>query len=201
MASKRQLAANRRNASKSTGPRTQKGKVASSQNSVTHGLTAQQPLLPGEHPHAFDELRSAIFEHQQPDGVVEIQIVERIASLFWRLRRIPFLESALFEWIAHVHAELNDTEPDFIGRMDEIVSGDGPPQRQLRLSSDYADDSQIDRLKLGRMLESALSDDVISKFGRYERDLSRELRHALEESRRLRANRPPGPLDGGDEPE
>ena len=110
--------------------------------------------------------------------------------MFWRLRRIPVLESALFEWIAHVHAERNDAEPDFIGRMDEIVSGDDPPQRQLRLSSDYADDRQIDRLKLGRMLESALSEDVISKLGRYERDLSRELRHALEESRRLRTNRP-----------
>ncbi|HEX9841636.1 MAG TPA: hypothetical protein VGC20_02755 [bacterium] len=46
MASKKQIAANRRNAKKSTGPRPPEGKAASAQNAVKHGLLSRTPLLP-----------------------------------------------------------------------------------------------------------------------------------------------------------
>ncbi len=46
MASSQQIAANRRNAKKSTGPRTEKGKERSSQNSYKHGLSSAMPPSP-----------------------------------------------------------------------------------------------------------------------------------------------------------
>jgi hypothetical protein len=44
----KQIDANRRNASKSTGPRTEAGRAASRRNALTFGLTAKQITAPGE---------------------------------------------------------------------------------------------------------------------------------------------------------
>ena len=62
-ASESQIAANRANAQKSTGPRTAEGKARSSQNAVKHGLTAKEgPVLPGEDPAEFETFVEALFE-------------------------------------------------------------------------------------------------------------------------------------------
>ena len=53
------LEANRRNSQKSTGPRTEAGKIASSQNAVTHGLRAKTLVLLGEDPLVLDDRRAA----------------------------------------------------------------------------------------------------------------------------------------------
>lgn len=45
MATEAQILANRRNAQKSTGPRTPQGKAAVSQNAVKHGLLARQDVI------------------------------------------------------------------------------------------------------------------------------------------------------------
>ena len=50
MATEKQIQANRNNAKKSTGPRTEQGKAASSQNALKHGLLARDAVLPGEDP-------------------------------------------------------------------------------------------------------------------------------------------------------
>ena len=54
-ASAPQLAAKRANAQPSTGPRTAEGKLASSANALSHGLTARNPLLPGENLEQYQE--------------------------------------------------------------------------------------------------------------------------------------------------
>ena len=56
MTSNKQLAANRLNAQKSTGPRTDKGKAVTKYNALRHGLLAQDVVLPGENESAFDDL-------------------------------------------------------------------------------------------------------------------------------------------------
>jgi len=48
MSSDKQVQANRRNALKSTGPRTPEGKAAVRQNALRHGLLSKETLLPGE---------------------------------------------------------------------------------------------------------------------------------------------------------
>ena len=97
MATVKQAAANRRNAAKSTGPRTKSGKVRSSGNALKHGLSAEQVVMFDEDPAAFEALRSDLFEHYQPTGPVAEHLVEQVALSIWRLRRVPEIEAGIFE--------------------------------------------------------------------------------------------------------
>jgi hypothetical protein len=81
----RKLATNRKNALKSTGPRTLAGKQISSRNAVKHGMLATGPILAGlESRDAGKEHRNGIFESLSPIGYLEDILVERIALLAWR---------------------------------------------------------------------------------------------------------------------
>ena len=95
MASKRQFAANRQNAQKSTGPRSATGKARSGWNATTHGLAAKQALLPGEDAAEFDQFLCDLVGALGARGPLELQFVERAASLMWRQQRIPSFEAAL----------------------------------------------------------------------------------------------------------
>lgn len=91
--SEAQLAANRANAQKSTGPRTEEGKAASAMNAVTHGLLSRFVLLPGEDPDELDDLREGMFAHFKPVGTFEGVLVDRMVAMVWRLRRAGQIES------------------------------------------------------------------------------------------------------------
>ena len=56
MATLKQFEANRRNAQKSTGPKTPEGKSAVSMNALRHGLRARSVVLPGEDRAEFNQL-------------------------------------------------------------------------------------------------------------------------------------------------
>ena len=80
--------ANRRNALQSTGPRTVRGKLASSRNHVRHGINSWKPvLLPYESRMAWEKFARAVFDDLQPSGPVEMTWAGRAALLMWRLRR------------------------------------------------------------------------------------------------------------------
>jgi hypothetical protein len=96
MASTEQLRANKANAQKSTGPRTQAGKQRSRLNARKHGLTAKLLVIGNEDPAEFDELRAALMEQYDPQGPAECELIEYLASMYWRLRRVPFFEAAIF---------------------------------------------------------------------------------------------------------
>ena len=95
MVSQRQLEANRANAKRSTGPKSASGKARSRLNAVTHGLTARQLVVGAEKPEDFDALREALFADLEPSGALQCELVDEIARLTWRLRRIPVLEADL----------------------------------------------------------------------------------------------------------
>jgi hypothetical protein len=95
MASWRQIKANRLNAKSSTGPKTSEGKARTSQNAVTHGLTAFMSTLPHESEEEFLHMRDTIIGELKPKGQFELELVTRIASILWRLRRIPIFETLL----------------------------------------------------------------------------------------------------------
>jgi hypothetical protein len=94
MATRRQLEANRANAKRSTGPRSADGKAQSSKNSLAHGLTAQDIVIADEDPEQFERLRAGLQADFEPTST---KLVERLAGLLWRLRRIPVLEGALLD--------------------------------------------------------------------------------------------------------
>src|SRR6516164_3919707 len=105
MTSYRQIEANRRNASKSTGPRTEAGKQQSRRNSLRHGLTAETIIRSLEDAEDYSAFEAAVIADYNAQSAVERELVLRLASLLWRLRRATSMETGLFE----IHADqLND---------------------------------------------------------------------------------------------
>ncbi len=95
MKSKNQIRANRANAKKSTGPRTQEGKARSSQNALKHGLLANDAVLPGEDPADFDRHLTSFEDTYLPRNRVEKEIVRQIADVAWRMQRLSRIETAV----------------------------------------------------------------------------------------------------------
>ena len=97
MTSFRQIEANRRNASKSTGPNTEEGKQRSRCNAVRHGLTAETVIGALEDAEDYKAFEAAIIADYDAQSAVERELVLRLASLLWRLRRATTIETGLFE--------------------------------------------------------------------------------------------------------
>jgi hypothetical protein len=95
MTSLRQLEANRRNALKSTGPTSANGKHVSRRNALRHGFTAETVIEPLENPEEYRTFEAAILSEYLPQTPVEQELVRRLASLFWRLRRATSIETGL----------------------------------------------------------------------------------------------------------
>jgi len=97
MATDRQIAANRQNAQKSTGPRTDDGKRHSRRNAFRHGLTAESVISLSEDQAAYKKFENKIIADYSPEMAIERALVVRLASLLWRLRRAVAIESGLFQ--------------------------------------------------------------------------------------------------------
>lgn len=95
MATRKQIAANRRNALSSTGPKTKSGKAVARLNAVKHGLTASLPVIPGEDVNECESFMSERIAAVAPVGPIEFDCALRLASYAWRLRRIALFESRL----------------------------------------------------------------------------------------------------------
>src|SRR5713226_4123212 len=96
MATERQRSANRRNAQRSTGPKTVEGKLAVGHNALKHGLLSQHALLPEEDASALADLSRRVFDALEPTGEFESLLVDRIVQGVWRLRRLGLVETGLF---------------------------------------------------------------------------------------------------------
>src|SRR5436190_24375602 len=97
MTSYRQIEANRRNALRSTGPKTEAGKQVSRRNAVRHGLTAETVIGALEDAEDYKAFDAAITADYDAQSAVERELVLRLASLLWRLRRATAMEAGLFE--------------------------------------------------------------------------------------------------------
>ena len=96
-ASPRKAEANRRNAAKSTGPRTAQGKSWSRVNALKHGILASQAVIatvegPAER-RMFEATVAGLAQDFQPVGVYEELLVQEIAACFWRKRRLLMFEN------------------------------------------------------------------------------------------------------------
>ena len=95
MTSQKQIEANRRNALFSTGPRTEEGKQQSRQNAFKHGMTAETVIVGTEDAAAYAVFEQEIFAENDPQTALERELVLRITSLLWRLRRASLIETGL----------------------------------------------------------------------------------------------------------
>jgi hypothetical protein len=97
MSSIRQIEAKRRNALKSTGPTTPEGKQRSRCNAVRHGLTAETVIASLEDSEDYKGFEAVVISDYNAESAVERELVLRLASVLWRLRRATGIETTLFD--------------------------------------------------------------------------------------------------------
>jgi hypothetical protein len=102
MTSLRQIQANRRNALRSTGPNTEAGKERSRRNAVRHGLCAETVVAGIESIEDYSAFEASVIADYEAQTAVERELVLRLASLLWRLRRATSIETELLK----IHAEI-----------------------------------------------------------------------------------------------
>src|SRR5262249_37569494 len=101
MTSYRQIEAKKRNEVKGTGPGSEGGKEISRRNAMRHGLTAETVISTLEDAEDYKDFEAAIIADYEAQSAVERELVLRLASILWRLRRATTMETGLFE----IHAE------------------------------------------------------------------------------------------------
>jgi hypothetical protein len=102
MTSFRQIEANRRNALRSTGPKTEDGKRRSRQNAVRHGLTSETVIAALEDIEDYQAFEAAVIADYDARTAVERELVLRLASLLWRIRRATAIETDLLQIQAEI---------------------------------------------------------------------------------------------------
>jgi len=132
MATEAQIAANRLNAQKSTGPRTPEGKAIASRNSLKHTALARSLLTADPNPTTDEtsaELRALCdnyYDELQPVGHLEEMLVDQIVAGLWRIRRARQAEvgeiNLSLKAVAPVNRRDKPEEPDFgIGHVESLL--------------------------------------------------------------------------------
>jgi hypothetical protein len=138
-----QLAANRLNAQKSTGPRTEAGQRASSKNAVKSALTGRTVLLPTDDRDEYAVLLATFQNDLQPIGQLECELVQIIVDCHWRLRRIQELEYAFYAHGDEQFADLFADCPEQDRRSKIVLQTHLTYEKQLR--NLHIQESRIDR--------------------------------------------------------
>src|ERR1700693_5925122 len=129
MTSWRQVQANRLNALKSTGPRTEEGKRISRRNALRHGLTAETVIDGLEDGEDYRGFEAAIVADYDAETAVERELVLRLASLLWRLRRIIAIETDLFQIQAEILRDRRHAVATLHGKLPDQVPGSSRPRK------------------------------------------------------------------------
>lgn len=94
MATEKQIAANRRNAQNSTGPRTRMGKLKSSINALRHGLYSEKYIIKTEDEATFKTFAASFLDEFDPQTPSELELVDILVQTAWRRRRVAALIAA-----------------------------------------------------------------------------------------------------------
>jgi len=144
MTSFKQIEANRRNAHKSTGPTTEEGKQRSRCNAVRHGLTAETVIGALEDAEDYKTFEAAIIADYDAESAVERELVLRLASVLWRLRRATTIETGLFDIQAdHLRGLMqpNQSRPrEVVALLKRVGSGSHDADRASPSSAYQAED-------------------------------------------------------------
>ena len=169
-----QILANRRNCQKSTGPRTNEGKAAVSQNAVKHGFSAHLDVISSESPVEFELYRDQLLAELNPISPMESMLAERIVSLSWRLKRIYSIQN---QTIDALNTDYNSSP---LAKLTKSLffKGRNPPQEDASESAD--------NLALGRLAVRDFSNSrVLEHLLMYERRIENSLYKTLLELQRL----------------
>jgi hypothetical protein len=106
MATLLQIQANRRNAQKSTGPRTVEGQAVSRLNALKTGIDARSQVIPGEDPDALEALTLEYHHRFQPAAPEQRFLVDAMVAADWQLRRLRKAEAQVWEYV------MQDSRPE-----------------------------------------------------------------------------------------
>ncbi|MHC4692055.1 MAG: hypothetical protein ACYS67_04880 [Planctomycetota bacterium] len=175
MSTEEQIQANRRNAQKSTGPRTQKGRAIVSQNAVKHGLLARQNVISTEKQADFDLFRNGILTDLAPESPMESMLADRIVVLWWRLKRAGRIQ---VQTINTMNSGNNNSP---LSKLTKSLFSKIPGQPNAAPSIPAAD------LPLGRMaIKDFANTRVLDRLLMYERRIEHSLYKTINEFQRLR---------------
>jgi hypothetical protein len=159
MASEKQVAANKLNAQKSTGPKTAEGKAIAATNSFKHGIWASASFISEEDSTLLQALQTKIYEHYCPSGGKEEVLVDRIVGYLWRLRRVFQVEA----WCL---------KPD--NYLDHLLHNMSPAEKA------------VERTLANRFVSHA---SYLLTLSRYEQSIERMLTKATKELEEMQARR------------
>ncbi|MGD0365616.1 MAG: hypothetical protein ABSC93_32430 [Bryobacteraceae bacterium] len=178
--SQQQADSNRRNAQKSTGPRTPEGKAASSRNGLTHGLSGDKHfILEGEDPEAFLRLLQDLHDHLRPVGDSEELVVKRIAAAQWRLDRAFALETGIYREESTMLTGLDRQKRKY---HEFYMNRDGK-------DSNPADPHEPDDLLARAFMAGGKGPDNFTRLVRYETAIERSIERGMKHLRALQAAR------------
>jgi hypothetical protein len=210
MTSEKKAQSNRRNALKSTGPKTPEGKAAVRLNALKHGLLARETLLPGEDEEALRELDERLRYELQPVGELENLLVDRIIASYWRLRRLGRVEAGIFAWEIYkelarrAHEEADSYKSYGVPAHLAPIIKDREKYQEARSKAQEIEGKQEAETAMlgGTFIRDAEGANAFSKLSRYETAIERSVYRALHELQRLQAARrargsapPPAAID------
>jgi hypothetical protein len=193
MATEKQITANQQNAKQSTGPRTESGKRRSRRNAIRHGLTAETVIDTLEDAAAYEAFERAIKSDYSPQTAIEGQLVTRLASLLWRLRRAVTVESGLLTMQAGMTRNHNaltvEVNTDKLSIFRQFlrpidlgpISKQQEPKGDIRVDPIHPDRAETDQTNIARsfLQLTSLDNRVFERLGRYEASLWRQTAHIL----------------------
>jgi hypothetical protein len=161
------------------GPKSPRGKAVSRRNSWKHGIKSDAPVVVeiNEDPREWERHRVATIESFEAEGHIEILFAERIANLFWRLKRLERYETEM------IIADLSGI-PEHM----ELLVSTGKAWAGLsreQVVTPQAVDNQVIR----RLIPAP---NVVATITRYESSLHRQLIQLLHELEAMQTRRKGG---------
>jgi hypothetical protein len=174
MATTAQILANRRNAQKSTGPKSPRGRNDVSKNSEKHGLFARRNVIDSEDQAEFNLHRAKLLDELTPQTPMESILAERIITLTWRLKRAVYIHNQAIDAL-----NKRDTSGPTSALEKSLLAKLTPHLRQ-----EPAEDGP--ELELGRLAIKDFSNArVLERLLMYERRIENSLYKTLIEFQRL----------------
>jgi len=172
--------ANRRNARKSTGPRTDEGKAKSKMNATTHGFFCADLVLPGEVAENMQYIREEMLEAHRPQNMNELLLVDRIVCATWKLNRLQRSELHMH---ANVEEQIRRGARAKLRKLRENMQGSTPDRAMQRLGELAEADLDIS-VTLATSISAA--DDSFDKLNRFEQRLENMIHRCQNQLRLIR---------------
>jgi len=185
MASEKQTQANRKNAVKSTGPKSAAGKAVVRYNALKHGLRAESALLlPGEDAEELESLMEQLQAEFEPVGEMENLLVEQIVAHTWRLRRVYQMETGVLAWqyyslkIKEAQAEVRRYEEGLLTPFPTVITDEQEHEQAVQNVREVAALQRTEIPTLG--LTFIEMQDTFPKLTRYQASVERSFYRALD---------------------